>query len=74
MGIFTFNIMDLGKVQLNIIYTSFEIFWEYVRHNLAAPGCFCQEHESDECHWILRCRARLIFSKSYLLDLPQWLG
>ena len=35
---------------------------------------FCRDCEGDEPHWTVRCRARLIFSEFYSLELPLWLG
>ena len=37
-------------------------------------GCFCRGREGNNPRWTLRCRARLILSWCYSVDLPPWLG
>ena len=44
-----------------------------LKNILVTCWMFWQGPEGDEPHWTVRCQAHLILSKSYSLDLPQWL-
>ena len=46
-------------------------FW-WSEAQLGNSGCFCWDHDDDKPHWTVRCRACLILSKCYSLDLPLW--
>ena len=55
------------KVTNHIEQWDIELAW----YSPSATCRICQGRESDEPHWTVRCRARLILSKCYSPDLPR---
>ena len=46
---------------------------ELVWYFLSATHLICRGHKSDETHWTVIWRARLILSDCYLMDLTLWI-